>query len=205
MVVVDGGWVVVVVALPVGAVVLVVDVPDVVVVVDEVDIVVDVVVDVVVDAGAGLTRFCSVVPLSEPPKIAAKGLPEISSTAVMNRSASTNTMAAVPAMAPQENRRTPGRLGAGRIDPVLARRRSVAGASVLAEISRRSVSPTGAAADSILLVSPTPPSSGADRSTACVGADEADEAVWWLTRVPPSRRNNVDVSGARTTTCFTAW
>ncbi len=202
MVVVDGAGDVVVVALLVGAVVLVVDEVD--VVVDEVGVV-DVVVDevgVVVDGGGELTRFCTVVPLSAPPKIAAKGLPEISSTAVMNMSASTNTTAAVVAMAPQENRRTPGWLGAGRIGAVLARRRSVAGASVSAEISRRSVSPTGAAADSIWAVSATSPPSGAARPTACVGADEAASR---LTRVPPSLRNNVELSGARTTTCFTAW
>lgn len=204
VVVVDGAGDVVVVALLFGAVVLVVVVADVVVVVDEVDVVVDEV-GVVVDAGGPLTRFCSVVPLSEPPKIAAKGLPEISSTAVMNMRASTKTMAAVAAMAPQENRRTPGRRGAGRIGAVLARRRSVAGAPVFAEICRRSVSPTGAAPDSIWTVSATPPSSGADCPTACVGVVGADEAVSRLTRVPPSRRNNVELSGARTAACFTAW
>ena len=111
-VVVDAAWDVVVVALLPGAVVLVVVVADVVVVVDEVDVVVEEV-GVVEGGDEGLTRFCSVVPLSEPPKMDAMGSPEISSTAVMNRSASTNTMAAVPAMAPQEKRRTPGRLGAG--------------------------------------------------------------------------------------------
>ncbi len=204
MVVVDAAGDVVVVALLLGAVVLVVVVADVVVVVvDEVDVVVDEV-GAVVGAGGELTRFCSVVPLSEPPKIAVNGLPEISSTAVMNMSASTNTMAAVPAMAPQENRRTRGRLAAGRIGAVLARKSSVAGASASAEISRRSVSPAGAAADSIWTVSATSPSSGADLPMACVGADEADEAVSRLTPVPPSLRNNVELSGARTATCFTA-
>ncbi len=42
-------------------------------------------------------------PLPELPKIDPNGLPEISSMAMMSRRASTNTMAAVPAMTGQEN------------------------------------------------------------------------------------------------------
>ena len=48
-----------------------------------------------------MTTFPRDVPLPAWPKIAASGLPEISSIAVMNISAITNTMAAVPAMAVQ--------------------------------------------------------------------------------------------------------
>ncbi len=207
----DAGEVVVVVELPVGAVVFVVLVADVVVVVDvdEVEVeVVDVVpgvdVGVVVGAPDVPPRLLSVVPVSDPPKIADNGLPEINSMAVMNTRASTKTMATVAAMVRQENRRTPGRVPAGRIGVVVARRRSVAGASAVAEISRRSVSPTGAATDSIWTVSALPPSSGADRPTTCVGAVSADVAVPPLAPVPPSLRSNVEASGARTTTCFTA-
>ena len=65
--------------------------------------VVDVVDDVVVVVVAGGGVLFSVVPVPALPKIDANGLPEMSSTAVMNMSASTNTMAAVPAMAGQEN------------------------------------------------------------------------------------------------------
>ena len=44
----------------------------------------------------------NVVPESAPPKMSDSGLPEISSTAVMNSRASTNTMPAAAAMAFQE-------------------------------------------------------------------------------------------------------
>ena len=104
VVVVDAVVGVVVVALAFGAVVLVVDVAAVVVVV-EVDAPVVEVVEVVGVggrvAGDGLTRFLSEVPVSAPPKIVDRGLPEISSSAVMNRRARTNTTATVPAMARQ--------------------------------------------------------------------------------------------------------
>ena len=201
VVVFAGAGDVVVVTSPVGAVVLVVVAP-VVVVVDDVDevedvpdvVVVDVVVlgGVVAGAGPGEKRFFTDVPTSDPPKMLDNGLPEISSMAVMKRSASTNTMTAVAAMARHV---IAGRRPAGRIGLVVACRRSVAGASATAEISI--VSPTGAAVDVISAVR----SSGA---TTSVGADDACVSVSPLTTVPPSLRNNVDVSGAFTTTCFTA-
>ena len=143
MVVVEAPGVVVVVAPPVGSVVLVA-VPPLVVVVVELGVVVlvDVVevvgVGVLTGAGDGLTRFFNVVPVSAPPKMADSGLPEISSTAVMNSSASTNTVTALTAIARHENpRRTAGRATGGRVGLVEATRRSVAGASAAAEISKR--------------------------------------------------------------------
>ncbi len=179
MVVVVGAVVgVVVVTLPAGALVLVVVVAPVVVVVVldapvvEVVEVVDVDVGVVVGAGGGLTMFFSVVPVSAPPKIADRGLPEISSTAVMSSSASTNTTATVPAMPRQEN---PGRAvrrptdgGVGGV--VVARSRWVAGVSAVAEISKRSVSAAGASVDAISTVSGALPP---DRPTTSVGAEDA--------------------------------
>ena len=108
--------------------------------------------------GAGGGVLFSVVPLPALPKIDANGLPEMSSMAVMNMSASTNTMAAVPAMVGQENRRAGPR--AGGIGVVVASRRSVAGASAAAEISRRCVSPTGAPVDCISTVSAPAPAVG---------------------------------------------
>ena len=136
--------------------------------------VVEVEVEVVVDVAGGFTRLCSVVPVSAPPKIADKGWPEISSTAVINSSARTNTTAAVPAMAPQENRcGARGRPGPGCIGRVVARRRSVAGAPAAAEISRRSVSPADGAGDVILTVSAAPLPSGSGRPTTSVGAEDA--------------------------------
>ena len=92
---VDGTADVVVDDSPVGAVVLVV-------VDDDVEVEVEVVdgVDVVVEVGAGPGLLPKkVVPEPAPPKMSESGLPEISSTAVMNRSASTNTMQAATAMA----------------------------------------------------------------------------------------------------------
>lgn len=216
----------VVVVAPAGPVVLVavpplvVAVPPLVVVVVVVElgvVVVDVVgVGVVTGAGDGLTRFFNVVPVSAPPKMADNGLPEISSTAVMNSSASTNTVTALTAMARQENpRRTAGRATAARVGLVEATRRSVAGASAAAEISRRWVSATGAAVDAISTVSaslscPNPDgpgcAAGCARPTTSVGADDAstDDAEGPLTPVPPSLRNNVDDSGTRTAACLTA-
>ena len=75
--------------------------------------------------------FLTVVPPPVFPKIADSGLPEISSMAVMNISASTNTTAAVPAMAVHLNvRGLPARPDgpAGCIGKVVAPRRWVAGA-----------------------------------------------------------------------------
>ena len=165
-------------------------------------------VGVVVGAGDGLTMFFNVVPVSAPPKIADRGLPEISSTAVMNSSARTNTMATVPAMARQENPcgvvRRAMCVGVG---VVVARRRWVAGVSAVAEISRRSVSPAGAAVDAISTVSGALPPCGSDRPTTSVGAEDAstEDVDGPLAPVPPSLRNKVEVSGARTATCLTAW
>ncbi len=207
VVVVEAPGVVEVVELPVGDVVVVVVVGDVVVVVlvdddvDDGDVVV-VVVDVVA-AGGGVTTFPTVVPLPALPKMDANGLPEISSMAVMNMRASTKTMAAVPAMADQENcRRAPVRAPgtAGCTGVVVACRRSVAGASATAEISRRPVS-SDAVADSISTVSAAAPV-----ATASVGVEEAstEDAAPPLGPVPPSLRKREDESGARTTTCLTA-
>lgn len=194
----DGSVVLVVVAVPAVVVVVVADVVDVVDVVD---------VGVVLGAGDGLTRFFSVVPVSAPPKIVASGLPEISSTAVMNRSASTNTMTALAAVARHENprdtavRTTPG--GAGIVE---ACKCSVAGASVAALISSRSVSAAGTVVDAIPMVS-SAPDPGCGPPTTSVGAEDAstDDVDGPLVPVPPSLRNNVEVSGTRTATCLTAW
>ena len=214
----------VVVTPPVGAVVLVVPPTFVVVVVGAVVVGVVVVgvvvvgvvvvgVDVEVVAGArdGLTRFFSVVPVSAPPKMLESGLPEISSTAVMNSNASTNTVTALTAMARQENPRSAaGRTTAARVGLVEADRRSVDGASAAAEISKRRVSATGAAVDAISTVPVSPSGPGCAVGCGCpttsVGAEEAstDDASGPLTPVPPSLRSNVDASGARTATCLTA-
>jgi hypothetical protein len=109
VVVVDapGPLVVVVVEVPVDDVVLVVVGDVVLVVVEEVgvDVVVLVVVVVGLGGGEGPKMLFTDVPVPEWPKIDDSGLPAISSTAVMNSSASTNTTAAVPAMAFQVNRR----------------------------------------------------------------------------------------------------
>jgi hypothetical protein len=179
-----GGAVVVVEAVPVAAVVLVVvdAVPD----VDVVDVVGVVVVGavgvvgVVVGAGPGLTRFFSVVPVSAPPKIVESGLPEISSTAVTNSNASTKTTATVPAMARQEKPGCVARRamlgGAGAVaETGVTCRRCVAGVSVAAGTSRRSVSAAGddeAGVDAIWTVSAAPVPSVPDCPTTSVGADE---------------------------------
>jgi hypothetical protein len=210
VVVVPGGDVVVVVVFsPVGAVVLVVvvlvDGLEVVVVVDDVEVV------GIVVGGDWLTRFPAVVPVSAPPKMAESGLPEMSSIAVMKSSANTNTMPTVAAIPRHENRPTmTGRRPGGGVGLVVACRRSVAGASATAEISRRSVAPTGAAVDAISVVSAFWSSAGLER-TASVEADDDDAAVVEaaarvspLAPVPPSLRNSVAVSGAFTTTCLTA-
>ena len=137
MVVVDDAaeGVVVVVTLALGAVVLVVVVGAVVAVVEVDAPVVDVVevvgVGVPGGVGDGLTRLFSVVPVPAPPKIVDRGLPEISSMAVMNSSARTNTIPTGPAMARQENPggvvRRAGACGAGIVmDAVVAGTRWVA-------------------------------------------------------------------------------
>ena len=206
MVVVAPGAIVVVVL--VGVVVLVV-----VLVVLVVDLVGDVVVDVaggggivVVGAGAGdgAKMFLTVVPTLLFPKIAASGFPEISSIAVMNISAITNTMAAVPAMVVHRNRRgLPDRPGgrAGCIGRVVASMRSVAGASATAEISRCWVSWAGAADDAISAVSAPAPG---DVDPVGPGDTSAGEPPAPPVPVPPSLRSNGDDPGARTTTCLTA-
>ena len=201
MLVVEAPGDVVVVEVPVGAVVLVVVLTDVdVVVVEDELVVVEVGDDVVVVEVTGGGVLFSEVPVPALPKIDASGLPEMSSTAVMNMSASTNTMAAVPAMAGQEKRRAGPREGATGV--VVASSCSVAGASAFAEISRRSVAPTGAAVDSISTVSDPAPAV----DPGSVGTDEAstDDAPAPPAPVAPSFRRSVDDSGARTTTCLTA-
>ena len=212
VVVVDAVVVVVVVALAFGAVVLVVVAAVVVVVEVDAPVVEVVVVGVAGGAGDWLTRLFSVVPVSAPPKIVDRGLPEISSMAVMNNSARTNTIATVPAMARQENpcgivRRAA--VGRGVDDVVVAWRRWVAGVSVVAAISTRSVSAAGAAVDAISTVSGALPPFGPDCPTTSVGADDAsastEDADGPLAPVPPSRRNRVELSGTRTATCLTTW
>jgi hypothetical protein len=172
VVVVVEGTVVLVVVVVAGEDVVVVDGTD-VVEVGEVGLVVDVVV-VVVEAGGdeGLTTLSTDVPVPPWPKIADRGLPAMSSMAVTNSRAITNTMAAVPAMDFQLNRlrgrpprvpapvlvRGPASVPSPVASPtaagvVLACRRSVAGASATAETSRRSVVSDAAAVDSIRVVS----------------------------------------------------
>jgi hypothetical protein len=169
--------VVVVVAVVAGEVVAVVDGTD----VDEGGVVVDVVVDVVVGVvvvvveaggGDGLMTLFTDVPVPPWPKIEDSGLPAMSSIAVTNSSASTNTMAAVPATVFRLKRASEGPPRAPAPPPVrepsplplrvssltvgtgvaLACTRSVAGASATAEISRRPVVSAAAAADSIRVV-----------------------------------------------------
>jgi hypothetical protein len=162
--------VLVVVVVPPGLVVVVVVDGTVVV---EAGVVVDVVVVVEAGGGEGLMTLFNDVPVPPWPKIEDSGLPAMSSTAVTNRSASTNTMAAVPAMVFQVNRPSgPPRpapapapvrglapvpspvpaatLGTGA---VLACNRSVAGASVTAETSSRRVASAAAAVAPIRAVS----------------------------------------------------
>ncbi len=189
-------------APPVVVVVVVVEEParGVVVVVEVVDV------GVVAGAGAGLTRFFNVVPVSAPPKMVESGLPEMSSIAVMRSNASTKTVTALTAMARQEKRPRPaGRATAGRAGLVEATRRSVAGADTPAEISKRPVSSAGAAVDAISVVSASSSWPDDCRTTSVAVDDEStDDADGPLTPVPPSLRNNVDVSGTRTATCLTA-
>lgn len=203
------------VTAPVGPVVLVAVAP-VVVVVELVEVVVVAVVVVVVVVGvvagvSGLTRLFNVVPVSAPPKMADSGLPEMSSTAVMNKRANTNTVTALTAMVRQENpREAEGRTTAAGVGLDEATSRSVAGASAVAEISKRRVSAAGAADEAISTVSASPwfpeiGCAGACPTTSVGVADPStDEADGPLTTVPPSLRNNVDDSGTRTATCLTA-
>ena len=81
---------------------------------------------------------------------------------------------------------------------VEARKRSVAGASVAALISRASVSANGAIS--------SPPNCGCGAPTTSVRAEDAstDDVDGPLVAVPPSLRSNIEVSGARTATCLTA-
>lgn len=181
---------------PGGAVVVVVVLEKVVVVLDEVVVVVVVVLGVlvvvvvllgvVVDGAGGLMMCPTEVPLPPPPKMAERGLPEISSTAVMKASATTNTRAAVPARAFQLMRRRAGVKCLGR------------GAGCHLVASRRSVGGAEAAAPTCSSISLT--------AVASFGADEAstEDAALPLGPVPPSRRNKGDPSGVRTTTCLTA-
>ena len=159
----------------------------------------------------GETMLPNVVPLSPPPKMADSGLPAISSTAVMNKSASTNTTAAVPAMTCQVNRarrrsrrfRSEHEETAARVWSVTARRwvAGVAGVPAVAEISRRWVSSAGAVVEAV----------------SAVGSDTDSDAPRWVPRKRrrgrrgpsaddrgrPSRRSRCGASGARTT-CLTA-
>lgn len=219
-----GEVVVVVVVEGVVEVVLVLVLVDelVVLVVVEVGVEVVVVVVVVCVPGDPVKRFLIVGPLPVLPKIEANGLSAINSTAVTNKSASTNTTAAVPAMACQVNfrprgwpsapaTRPPSRGGTGgtggtagtRI--VDATRRSVAGASVAAEICTCLVSSADAAADSIWVVS-SPGSPTTSVGAALSPDDDAADTPAPAAPVPPSRRSSVavDPSGTRTTTCLTA-
>ena len=200
VVVLEGGAAVVEVV--VGAVVLVVVVVEVLVVVDEVVLVagtVDVVVVVAAVGADGDTTLWRVVPLSGPPKMAASGFPEISSTAVMNKSAMTNTTAAVPAMTRHENRVDP---------PAVAGRRPGDGPSGVAsapgcsatDAARRWVSSGGAPAEAISAVG------SCTEATASVGAEAASTSAPLARAIPvdPRRRSSGEESGARTTTCRTA-
>ncbi len=174
-----------------GAVVVVVVLVEALVVVDVVVLVAGTVDVVVVEAGGGGgdTMLWRVVPLSGPPKMAASGFPEISSTAVMNKSAITNTIAAVPAIMRHVNRLDPPavageRPGDGWAGAALAARRSVAGAA--ADV----ISAVGSCAD----------------ATASVGAEAASASASLAPAIPvdPRRRSSGDDSGVRTTTCRTA-
>ena len=196
-------WGAIVAVVLVGAVVLVV-VLAAVVEVDEV--VVDVVggVDgfgVTVGDGDGVKMFLTDGPLPAFPKISASGLPEMSSMAVMNNSAITNTTAAVPAMVVQRKVRglpDPATFPDSRMGRVVASIRRGAGTSVTAEISRRSVP---SADDAI----PTSSAPGPGVTVDSVGAGDASPgAPSALVPVPPSLRSNGVDSGARTTTCLTA-
>ena len=196
MVVVEAPGATVVEVLVCAVVLVVVLVGDVVDVVEGIEVVV---VGAGAGAGAGVKTFLTVVPPPVFPKIAASGFPEISSIAVMNSSAITNTMAAVPAMVVHRNPGgPPGRRGCRGGGRVVASMRCVAGASATAEISSRSV-PSAAADDAISIVSAPAPGVAVDSLAA-----SPDEPSALPVPVPPSLRSNGDDSGARTTTCLTA-
>jgi hypothetical protein len=205
------------------------------VVVDELVVVVvvpagDVVVVVVEPGEDGLRMLEMVGPVSLLPKIDARGLPAISSMAVINNRANTKTMALVPAMAFQENFRPISQPSPGLRSPcpsvpsaatdatdptdpadptggtgtVRASRRSVAGASATAEISSRFVSSFPAPPDSILAVSsaagPTPTTWVGATSEPGDGVPADDDAASPAEAVPPSRRNNGDADPSWTRT-----
>ncbi len=228
--------VVVVVAPGVVVDVVLLELDDVVVVLDDgvVDVLVvvepagDVVVVVVVPREEPPPRFVIVGPVSLLPKIAASGLPAISSIAVINRSASTKTTALVPAMAFQENFRPTSQPPPGLPSPfpdaepepvapvpwatvgtgtVRASRRSVAGASAAAEISRRFVSSADAPTDCISVVcSDAGPTTSVGAASPAEPTDDDDDVAPPAASVPPKRRKSGDdvLSWTRTATCFTA-
>lgn len=224
-----GGTDDVVLEVPVGAVVVVLVGAVVDDVVDDVGLVVVVVVVLVVDAGGLLlTRLPTLVPPPAPPKMSDSGLPEMSSIAVMNSSASTKTMPAIAAIDFHDHRIAPD----GRASAAEATSRSVAGAPATAETSRRWVRAAGVDVVSIRPVSSLEPepenapvpapapasptvsttSVGAvplrDVSTASVGANGSTtvDVPPPLEPVEPSRRSSVapDASGTRSTTWRTA-
>ena len=141
------------------------------------------------------------------PKMADSGLPEISSMAVMNsegqheddgdrrrrwlsRRIGARRRPAGPA----------GRIGSGGGSHALRGGGVGRGRDLQALVSA-----TGAADDSICDRLGAPPSPRADRPTTCGRAPLAPtRPTSPLAPVPPSLRSSVDVSGARTTTCFTA-
>lgn len=129
----------------------------------------------------------------------------MSSTAVMNRSARTKTIATVPAMARQENPCGVRRAPACRTGAVVACTRSVGGVVAADAISRRSVCAAGA----ISTVSGALPSCGPDCPTTPVGAVDAPASTEVvdvaLVSVPPSRRSKFELSGTLTATCLTTW
>jgi len=162
---------------------------------------------VVVGGGDGLKMFFTVVPLPPPPKIEESGRPEISSMAVMKPSASTNTTAAVPAMAFQlmpdvtSGRARPRRRRVAGGTAAVARRRSLAGPPAAAEISRRCVSLTASTPDSISAVSAAPAVGLPGTGTTSVGSEPESgvDDAWPAEPVAPSRRSNGEDSGACTT------
>ena len=207
-----------------GAVVLVVEelvevlVGAVVEVVDEVEV--EVVVDDGDEAGDdGLKMF---------------GRFAISSTAVTNPSARTNTMAAVPANAFQVNRLRPAspRVSAALATPVppvtpttpAPAKTSVGSSGTVAGstdsvtdtsssapaggISMRSVASTNAPGGSVSVVSsPTAPTTSVTSGSRA--SPSTDDVAPPAASVPPMRRSKVEVgpapSGTRTTTCLTAF
>ncbi len=196
----EAGLVVVVEALPFSVVLVV---PEVDVVVGAVVVVVvgGVVVVVVVVVDCWLSKGRRIVgPVPAFPKMSASGLPEISSTAVMNPSESKKTTPIAAATAFQLSpRAVPGRARpGGRVGTEeVARRRSAAGALVAAVISRRCVSLVASAPAAMATVS-CPPVAGAEPV-------RSGDAVAPTGPVAPSRRNRGVDSGACTTCRTAAW